>query len=222
MDDASNLAWKLAALVQGWGGANLLQSYQLERKPIAERNTLAARELTKELAKMPPTEAIEEDSPAGEAARRKVSAHVATMGEEYASIGVQLGARYDGSPIIVADGTPPPDDYVHYMPSGVPGGRAPHYWLNGGRGYGDSLFDRLGVGFTLLRLGGKAADSAAIEAAAQRRGVPLKVLDVPSADARNLYGADLALVRPDQYVAWRGNAPPADPDRMLAQAVGAA
>jgi hypothetical protein len=133
---------------------------------------------------------------------------------------VQLGARYDGSPIIVAKGAAPADDYEHYVPSGVPGGRAPHYWLNDQRGYGDSLYDQLGPGFTLLRLGGKAADCAAIEAAAKTRRMPLSVLDVPHTEARELYGADLALVRPDQYLAWRGNVPPADPDRLLAQIIG--
>ena len=144
MDDASNLAWKLAALVQGWGGAGLLASYEIERKPIAHRNTLAARDLNKQLANMPDTTVIAENSPEGEATRRAVSAHVAGMGEEYASLGVQLGARYDGSPIIAADGAPPADDYLRYTPSGVPGGRAPHLWLGDGRGYGNSLFDRLG------------------------------------------------------------------------------
>ncbi len=63
MDDASNLAWKLAAMVQGWGGANLLSSYEIERKPIAHRNTTAARELNKQLANMPPIDAIDQDSP---------------------------------------------------------------------------------------------------------------------------------------------------------------
>jgi hypothetical protein len=220
MDDASNLSWKLAALVQGWGGAGLLPSYEAERKPIAQRNTTAARELNKQLAAMPDTSAIAENSPAGEAQRRAVGAHVASLAEEYASIGVQLGARYDGSLIVAEDGAPPPDDYLNYTPSGVPGGRAPHYWLNAGRGYGSSLFDRLGSGFTLLRLGGKAADTSAIEAAAKKRGVPLGVLDVPQPDARDLYGRDLALIRPDQYVAWRGNAPPADADRLMAHLVG--
>ncbi len=222
IDDASNLAWKLAALVQGWGGAGLLQSYETERRPIAQRNTIAARELNKHLAGMPVHAAIEEDSPAGEAARREVSAHVATMGEEFASVGVQLGSRYDGSPIIVSDGAAPPsDDFVRYTPSGVPGGRAPHYWLGTGRGYGDSLYDRLGRGFTLLRLGGSAADTGAIEGAARKLKVPLTVLDVPGGDARDLYGCDLALIRPDQYIAWRGDAPPTDPDRMIARVVGA-
>ena len=111
MDDASNLAWKLAALVQGWGGPKLLQSYETERRPIAERNTNAARELNKHLVAMPAPPEMEDDTPAGAAARRLVSAHLATMGEEFASIGVQLGARYDGSPIVAADGAPPADDY---------------------------------------------------------------------------------------------------------------
>ena len=221
MDDASNLAWKLVGLVQGWGGAGLLQSYETERRPIAERNTTAARDLNKHLANMPAPAAMEEDSPAGAAARREVSAHLATMGEEFASIGVQLGARYDGSPIIAANGAPPTDDYVRYVPSSVPGGRAPHVWLGSGRGHGDSLFDRLGAGFTLLRLGGCGADTTPIEQAAAQRRVPLTMLDVPGTDPRDLYGCDLALIRPDQYVAWRGNAPPSDADWLIAQVVGA-
>jgi len=206
--------------VQGWGGAGLLQSYEIERKPIAHRNTTAARELNKQLASMPPTDAIDEDTPAGEAQRRQVSAHLATMAEEYASIGVQLGARYDGSPIIAANGAPPAEDFLHYQPSSVPGGRTPHLWVGAERGYGDSLFDRLGAGFTLLRFA-HAADAAPIQAAAAERKIPLKVLDVPLAAGRALYGRDLALVRPDQYLAWSGDAPPADASRLLAQVVGA-
>jgi 2-polyprenyl-6-methoxyphenol hydroxylase-like FAD-dependent oxidoreductase len=222
MDDASNLAWKLAALVQGWGSAGLLKSYEIERRPIAQRNTTAARELNQQLANMPDCSAIAEETPLGEAQRRAVSSHVHTMGEEYASIGVQLGARYDGSPVIAGNGAAPTDDYLVYTPSGVPGGRAPHLWIGDGRGTGDSLFDHFGKGFTLLRLGGKAADGAAIANAAKKRGVPLSVLDVPPSAARDLYGADLALIRPDQYVAWRGNTAPVDSERLMAQVVGAA
>ena len=135
---------------------------------------------------------------------------------------MQLGARYDGSPIIAEDGAPPRDDFLHYTPSGVPGGRAPHYWLGAGRGYGDSLFDRLGVGFTLLRLGGKAGGylvDRSRGAAARRAAEGASICR--SDDARELYGRDLALIRPDQYVAWRGDAPPSDPDRMMARLIGA-
>jgi 2-polyprenyl-6-methoxyphenol hydroxylase-like FAD-dependent oxidoreductase len=221
MDDSSNLGWKLAALVQGWGGPGLLKSYEIERRPIAERNTVAARELNKHLIAMPAPPEMEDDTPAGAAARRLVSAHLATMGEEFASIGVQLGARYDGSPIIAGNGAAaPPDDYINYTPTSIPGGRMPHYWLGSGRGYGDSLFDHLGNGFTLLRLGGKAADTSSLEAAVQARKAPLKTLDVPASDARDLYGCDLTLVRPDQYVVWRGNVPPSDPDKLIAQVTG--
>lgn len=221
MDDTSNLSWKLAAILQGWGGKNLLQTYEIERRPVAERNTIAARDLNVHLSNLAVPAEIEQDSTEGATARRHVSAQISTFGEEFASIGVQLGARYDGSPIIAPDGAPPTDNYVRYMPSSVPGGRMPHFWMDGGRGYGSSLYDRLEFGFTLLRLGGKAVDSSAIEQAARVRHIPFDVLDIPQADARDLYERDLVLVRPDQYVAWRGNALPQDPDRLLAQVVGA-
>jgi 2-polyprenyl-6-methoxyphenol hydroxylase-like FAD-dependent oxidoreductase len=221
MDDTSNLAWKLAGVVHGWGGKNLLRSYEQERRPVAERNTIAARDLNVHLSNLSVPAAIEQESSEGEDARQQVRAQISTFGEEFASIGVQLGARYDSSPIIAVDGAPPADDYVRYAPSSVPGGRMPHFWMDGGRGYGSSLFDRMGFCFTLLRLGGKAANTGAIEQAARARNVPLEVLDIPYSDARDLYERDLVLVRPDQYVAWRGNSPPPDPDRLLAQIVGA-
>jgi hypothetical protein len=169
---------------------------------------------------MPITPSMEQDTPEGEAARGQVRAHLSNFGEEFASIGVQLGARYDGSPIIVEDSAPPADDYVRYTPTSIPGGRAPHVWMGEGRGYGDSLFDRFGRGFTLLRLGRKPADTAPLEAAAQKHGMPLKVVDVPQTEARDLYGCDLALLRPDQYVAWRGNGPPPDPDNVIGRVTG--
>ena len=108
-----------------------------------------------------------------------------------------------------------------YRPSSVPGGRAPHLWLGDGRGYGDSLYDHLGRGFTLLRLDGRAADASPLTDAAARLRMPLKVLDLPNTAARDLYERDLVLVRPDQYVAWRGNTMAANPDRLLAQLAGA-
>ena len=220
IDDADNLAWKLAAMVQGWGGARLLATYESERQPVAVRNTHAARQLTVNIGETAVDPQIEEDSTQGAAARLKAGAMLAGFGEQFASLGVQLGARYDGSPIVAGEGAPPADSFENYTPTGIPGGRAPHLWLDGGRGTGHSLYDRLGAGFTLLRLGGKTADTAGIAAAAARRAIPLGVLDVESAAARELYQRDLVLIRPDQYVAWRGNRPPEDADRLLAQMVG--
>jgi 2-polyprenyl-6-methoxyphenol hydroxylase-like FAD-dependent oxidoreductase len=221
MDDSSNLSWKLAAILQGWGGPQLLQSYETERRPVAERNTRAARDLNVHLASVTVPDAVEQDSAEGEAARRHVSAQFATFGEEFASLGVQLGARYDGSPLIAADGVPPADNYVRYAPSSMPGGRMPHFWLDAGRGYGSSVFDRLPFGFTLLRIGGGASKASGMETAARARNIPFAVLDVAAAEVRDLYGCDYVLVRPDQYIAWRGNALPLDPGRLLDRAVGA-
>lgn len=219
IDDAANLSWKLAAMVQGWGGPNLLESYEAERLPIAVRNTGAARALAKNIGDVSISHEMEDDSEAGAKARREIGAHLSTFGEEFGSIGVQLGARYDGSTIIVPDEPPPADDFARYTPSAVPGGRAPHAWLGSGRGEGDSLFDKLGVGFTLLRLGANAPDAAAFANAAQSLSVPLSILDIADNDIRGLYGRDLVLIRPDQHVAWRGNTAD-DADAVMKTVIG--
>ncbi|MET0867031.1 MAG: FAD-dependent monooxygenase, partial [Pseudorhodoplanes sp.] len=213
-------AWKLAASVQGWAGRSLLDSYEIERLPIALRNTGAARELAKSIGDVKASAEMETDTPAGAAARRETGAYLSTFGEEFASIGVQLGARYDGSPIVSGDEAPPPDDFAGYVPSPVPGGRAPHVWVGKGREPGDSLYDRLGLGFTLLRLGSNAPQANALANAAAERGIPLATLDLPDRDVRDLYARDLVLIRPDQHVAWRGNALPADPDALLSKVTG--
>jgi 2-polyprenyl-6-methoxyphenol hydroxylase-like FAD-dependent oxidoreductase len=220
IEDASNLAWKLAAMVQGWGGGALLASYESERVPIALRNTEAARRLTVNIGDTDVDPAIEEDTPAGEAARRAAGVMLTNFKEQFASIGVHLGARYDGSPVIASDAGAPSDSLLTYTPTSIPGGRAPHFWLDDKRTYGSSLYDQLGTGFTLLRLGPRAPDASAIMKAAAHRAIPLKVLDVTDTDVRDLYDCDLALIRPDQHVAWRGNAAPADANSLLARLLG--
>jgi hypothetical protein len=119
--------------------------------------------------------------------------------------------------VIAADSAPAPaDDPIAYRPSAVPGGRAPHLWLADRT----SLYDRLGFGFTLLRFGRSAADTRRIETAAAARGVPLTVVEIDHTPGRDLYERDLALIRPDQYVAWRGNQLPEDCDALIAQITG--
>jgi 2-polyprenyl-6-methoxyphenol hydroxylase-like FAD-dependent oxidoreductase len=221
LEDALNLAWKLAASVQGWGGPQLLATYEQERLPIAIRNTGAARQLSININDVEVPREIEMDTPAGGTARAAARAKLATFAEQFASAGVQLGARYDGSPVIVADGPPPADDFIVYRPTSAPGGRAPHAWLGRDREPGASLYDRLGTGFTLLRLGPRAPDGRAFAAAARARGIPLTVLAAPDPAIRDLYGCDLALIRPDQHVAWRGNAEPEDSGAALARVTGA-
>jgi 2-polyprenyl-6-methoxyphenol hydroxylase-like FAD-dependent oxidoreductase len=216
IDDAANLGWKLAAMVQGWGGPQLLASYALERRPIAFRNTGMAKRFSVDLGASPVDDAMLEDTAAGAAARARTGAFFQGFGEEFASIGIQLGARYDGSPIIVPDGTAPPfDDPVRYTPSACPGGRAPHLFLPDR----SSLFDHFGLGFTLLRLRGEH-DAGALAAAAQARTIPFTIFDVPIAAGRELYECDLALIRPDHHVAWRGSKLPDDCDALLARVTG--
>src|SRR6185312_1505753 len=170
---------------------------------IARRNTAYARGFADSLGLfVPPTE-LEDAGPAGEAARKLTGDHFNHHARfEFNIPGITFGGRYDGSPIVVADGTsPPPDAANTYQPTASPGGRAPHLWLGDGR----SLYDLLGFEFTLLAFGDRSADTAPFRDAARAMNMPLSIETVAGAEARDLYGADLALIRPDQIVAWRGN-----------------
>ena len=135
-------------------------------------------------------------------------------------LGVVLGARYDNSPIVISDGPAPVDQHECYVPSSIPGGRAPHLWLDDRRGAGSSLFDRFGRYFTLLRIGDGPPDTTAFEDATRRLGMPLTVVDVPLPQAAALYERRLALVRPDQHIAWRGDALPPNLHGLLGRAIG--
>lgn len=217
IDDVANLSWKLAALVQGWGGPDLLQTYAQERRPVAIRNTTAAQQMARRAGVVPINDNIENATSAGEQARREAGDFYLRSAEAaYASIGIQLGARYDNSPIIVGDGLAPRDDAHQYVPSASPGGRAPHVWLGKNR----SLFDEFGMGFTLLCLSQSAHIPDGITGRAETRRLPFKTVRTSSAVARELYGADFALIRPDQHVAWRSNRLPEDLNELLKLVTG--
>jgi 2-polyprenyl-6-methoxyphenol hydroxylase-like FAD-dependent oxidoreductase len=212
IDDVANLSWKLAALVRGWGGPNLLRSYAAERRPIAIRNTTAAQKMARRAGVVPIADDIEEATLAGEQARREAGDFYRRSAEAaYASIGIQLGARYDNSPIVIGDGNAPHDDAHQYVPSASPGGRAPHVWL----GKNQSIFDEFGAGFTLVCFSSSAHSHAEVSSPTSGRKLPLKTIHIASPIARDLYEADFALVRPDQHVAWRGNQLPSDFDGLI-------
>lgn len=205
IEDAVNLGWKLEAVLKGQAKPQLLDSYEAERRPLAVRNTTYAREFADSLGLYTPVPEIEDDNSAGELARAEAGSYLEKHGRKEFNIpGVTFGGRYDNSPIIVADGTsPPPDAANDYVPTACPGGRAPHLWLDVERGV--SLYDRFSLGWTLLRLGKHSPAGAKFATAADRLGIELKIVEVPLEEARALYEADLALIRPDQIVAWRGN-----------------
>jgi 2-polyprenyl-6-methoxyphenol hydroxylase-like FAD-dependent oxidoreductase len=217
VEDAVNLGWKLAAVLNGWGGPALLDSYETERQALARRNTAYARTFADSLGLFALPSELEDDSPAGEAARKRTGDHYNHHARfEFNIPGITFGGRYDGSPVIIGDGTaPPPDKPNEYVPTACPGGRAPHLWLDDGR----SLYDALGFEFTLLQLGAKPPDAAPYRVAAEATKVPLAIVHIPGDEARDLYEADLVLIRPDQIVAWRGNSA-ADAADVLQRATG--
>jgi hypothetical protein len=178
-------------VLKGMASQVLLESYEAERRPLALRNTAYAKGFADSLGNYVPPPEIEDDSPAGEAARRRAGEYYTAPGRaEFNIPGITFGGRYDGSPAIASDGsTPPPDTANVYVPSACPGGRPPHLWLADGR----SLYDLFGFEWTLL----------AFKPTSERP--PMKVVELNSEEARDLYGADFVLIRPDQIVAWRGN-----------------
>jgi hypothetical protein len=201
--DAIDLGWKLAATLQGWGGPKLLASYEAERRPVGARNVAASRYASLGRRKWRALwRNLDELVRVAEVEQRKSNE----------MIGAELGYRYAGSPIIADEPGGPEDDFRRYVPTTWPGARLPHVWLDGHV----AIQDRLGPGYTLLRL--RHHDTSAFENA--MRGVPLEVLDVSDARAREIYGCDLILLRPDLHVAWRGNRPPPDPARLARLVTG--
>jgi 2-polyprenyl-6-methoxyphenol hydroxylase-like FAD-dependent oxidoreductase len=201
IEDAVNLGWKLAAVILGQAPPALLDSYEAERRPVALRNTGFARRFAESVGLYRPSPAIEDEGLAGEAARGRAGAYLGAHARaEFNIPGFTFGARYDASPIIAGDGIPPPPDSpTAYVPTGAPGGRAPHVWLSDKV----SLFDTFGSDWTLLRLGPNPPSPEPYAAAARGAGLNLRVVTCDDVEAYDLYEADLALIRPDQVVAWR-------------------
>jgi hypothetical protein len=188
--DATDLGWKLAATLRGWGGPGLLKSYEVERRQIGDRNVGASRYATigrrKWRGMWRPD--IREKTPAGAETRKKLSA-VADVEQRKSNemIGAELGYRYVDSPIICNIPGGPEHLFREYQPTTWPGARLPHVGL---------------------------------ERVIAAHGAPVKVLDVPDRTAREVYGYDLVLVRPDMHVVWRGNAAPEDTAKVAAIATG--
>jgi 2-polyprenyl-6-methoxyphenol hydroxylase-like FAD-dependent oxidoreductase len=217
IEDAVNMGWKLAALVRGKAGETLLQSYEDERRAIAVRNTGFARKLADSLGGFAATPELEMATPEGDKARAVAGEYYNRHARiEFNIPGFTFGARYDGSPVICPDGTaPPPDGPNIYHPTACPGGRAPHMWLDDGR----SLYDTFNLEWTLLRLR-PDAETAGFERSFADAGLDLQIVDYPDSRLRELYEADLALVRPDQIVAWRGTGVGADMTAIVRQVAG--
>ncbi len=219
LGDAVDLGWKLEAALAGWGGAGLLSSYEIERRPVGKRNVGHADTSHANDRNQKPDPAIADDTPQGARARREMGeAIVRAQTRKFVTDGIALGYRYEPSPICWPDGSPPPPDSVsEYHPTTRPGSRAPHAWLSESR----SIIDMFGRGFTLLRFGTDAPDVQPFVQSFARRAVPLTVATITDPAIGQLYERRLVLVRPDGHVAWRSDALPPDPLALADRVRGA-
>ncbi|MCW2831899.1 MAG: hypothetical protein JWP31_2591 [Aeromicrobium sp.] len=205
LGDAATLGWMLDAMVKGWGREGLLAAYTGERRPVAIRNSTSSTNNYGNWTSSNDTSQVLVEGPEGDAARAEIGARLEeALSEEWHSIGIALGYRYDDSPIVIPDGTEPtPDEVSTYVPTARPGHRAPHVELADG----SSTLDLFGRSFVLLVLGADDDRAGHLAAAASDLGVPLDTTRLEEASVREAYDADLVLVRPDGHVAWRSSAP---------------
>ncbi|MFM0662936.1 FAD-dependent monooxygenase [Paraburkholderia sediminicola] len=206
--DAADLGWKLAAVLRGWGGPTLLDSYEAERRPAAQRTSAMASSVYKQFHVMGDVikgygSTLLDTSAQGDIARKEIGGKLMSFfSREFNSLGGALGYRYEGSPVCIQDGsTPPEDTMTEYVQTSRPGHRAPHVWIRDGV----STLDLFRNGFTIIRCGGDDKDCAALREAAKERNVPLDVVDFHDDKLRELYPRHFTLIRPDGHVAWRGD-----------------
>jgi len=196
VDDAANLAWKLAAVVRGWAHESLLSTYEEERKPVAVVNTQLARQHGRHLARLP------RSGPAMSASFHEYAISTIDTAD------VAFGSNYVSSSLTT-------------LPSGAKT-RAQHFWLSDSeRTEGFSVWDQLGGGLSLLYW---PRDSSAVQNVLQYAvalGIPLTALPMTDADVRDSYGGDFAIMRPDGHLCWIGDSPdPHTVSNVLLRATG--
>ncbi len=222
--DAVDLSWKLAALLEGWGGPALAESYTIERKPIADRITRFSTSNLSLMQSVRSDERIYDDSVEGREIRERVGAALTEgMRREWYSMNMHLGTRYVNSPICVyneADSREAIDaeyaEGTYYRPSSRPGCRAPHAWLRDGH----STLDLFGRTYVLLCLGIGVSTARPLLEAATAHGMPLELVEINEPQVMTLYEKHFVLVRPDGHVAWRADTLPPHPADVVLVAAG--
>jgi flavin-dependent monooxygenase StaC len=196
--DAADLGWKLDAVLAGWAGPHLMDSYETERMPVAEASLEQSNQnLVRALRRELPQEIVL-DNAEGALARRILAARLEAGGvrREFDAPDIHFGYRYR-SELIVADSTEVDTDA--WSCGALPGGRAPHAWLRPGM----STVDLYGSGFVLLSFQ-PSPHTERFRQAFAARTVPLTVAEIREDGIARLYGRPHVLIRPDGHVAWRG------------------
>jgi 2-polyprenyl-6-methoxyphenol hydroxylase-like FAD-dependent oxidoreductase len=228
IQDSFDLAWKLDAVLRGWAGDRLLDSYDPERRAAAKQSSALASGIYQDWVQTRHehqqfwSRILSGGTDADRAREQLGASLVQTFRREFNNIPASLGYRYEGSPVCVPDGTDTPAlTFDEYVPTARPGHRAPHVWT----APGVSTLDLFGPNFTLLAVGHDKSAGDALVIAARERNMPLTVAAVTEPDIvdamRSAYERRLVLVRPDGHVAWRGDHVPANPGRILDIARGA-
>jgi FAD-dependent monooxygenase len=216
--DAVNLGWKLAAVINGFGGDDLLDSYEAERRPVALlARDWSFRHLNVHVAaqQLIDPDLIESDSPEADAHRTTLADYFAANTGEHESYGVEMGYRYHSAVLADDDASGPDPDVSTYTPTTVPGARAPHVRLADGTSVIDAFRDT----FTLVSFVGREV-ARELVAVSREVGVPFRIFAIDDAVARTIYERDLVLVRPDGHVAWRGDMLPEDVRALLSTVTG--
>lgn len=217
--DAFDLAWKLIGTLKGWGGPELLDSYEIERRQIGDRNVGASRyaNVGRQKWRSIATDEIFDGTDAGELIKRQLI-QVADSEQRKGNrmIGAELGYRYVDSPCI--DNIPggPEHSVGKYNPNVWPGSRLPHCWLDDG----SALQDQLPETYVLLSLGKKSLDTSKLRQSYEKIGAPVTEVRIESDRLRDLYGFDFLVLRPDMHVVWRGNDAPQNPQEIASISTG--
>ena len=218
ISDAIDIAWKLQAMIEGWGGKNLIDSYFYERHSIGIRNTQEAADCFDQIySVMQYGDELDEETDKGKSLRKKLSINLKEQDKLISSSGTLLGYRYTNSAIIISDGTTETTDNPRvYIPTARPGHRAPHIWLE----EGISILDKFGKDFTLICFINDKKGIHKFMVDAKVIKIPLHIIKIEDKDASKLYEFNFILVRPDLMVAWRSNLLPDNPRTVLEKISG--
>jgi 2,4-dichlorophenol 6-monooxygenase len=236
VQDAHNLAWKLAAVLRGWAPESLLDSYESERRPVAQTNADQSLRNALKLVEVPQALGVTDLSSASSERMEKTLADAAGLARVHAAIegqaehfdmpGLQLGFCYEQGALVRSEADrPPPLEVRRFTPSGCPGARLPHAWLRGDGG--ESLLDRVPLDRFLLVAGPEG--SAWLDAIASLDTPPMATVLLSSdlmpdldhwLEVAGIGRGGALLVRPDQHIGWRSAEMPGDPTDALTRALG--